>query len=290
MSSDVRLLGDLTILFFLGLVGILSGMKDYLFVRKVKDTPTSKVSSAAVGLVELAGEAEDKKPERSPVSRTPCTYWRVTGEYYHEGKHGGWRLFHTAQSRDDFYLQDDTGKMLIEPEGADVDIPPNQKFEGYIAEHGILFKGSATMEEPAMSYIRSLEKPEQERFMAYADQNIRISEYYIAENDPLYVLGSAVPAGDIPGPADTGSLEVTKGPFDRIMYISDVPENKVIERHSSWLYLRIFGGLTLSTVTLFFLLMALELVRDAFVTIGIVLILLCVCWVLTKLEVRHDNS
>lgn len=184
MSSDARLLVDMGILFLAGLGGIVSGLKDYLFVKKVEDTPTSKVSSAAVGLVELAGRAEDRIPGQSPVSRTPCTYWRVTGEYYHEGKHGGWRLIHTAQSHDDFYLQDDTGRMLIEPEGADVDIPQNQQFEGYIGEHGLLFRGPETMDQCAINYIRSLEKPEQDRFLAHTDERIRISEYYIADNAP----------------------------------------------------------------------------------------------------------
>ena len=285
MSSDFKLLGYLIISFAVGIYCITSGLRDYLFLQKVKNTPTSKAGSAAVGFVELSGEAEDAKSEKSPVSGVPCTYWRILGEYYQSGRHGGWRQIYSAQSNTEFYLQDDSGKIPVEPAGADVEISPDQIFEGYIAERGTLLKEPATMDERAMRYIHSLEKKEQDRFMAYKYENIRITESYVVKNEPLYVLGSAVPVENTRGPVASETLEVMEGKTDNTLYFSDTTEQKVIERHSSWLNLRIFGGLAVSSFSLFCILVVLELVRDAVFALGFTLGILGICFLLNKLGV-----
>jgi len=285
VSPDFTLLGDLIVIFVVGLYGITSGLRDYQFLQKVKNTPTSKAGSAAVGIVELAGEAEDVKPEQSPVSGVPCTYWRILGEYYQSGWRKGWRQIYSAQSRTEFYVQDDTGKIPVKPAGADVEISPDQIFEGYIAERGTLLKEPATMDERAMRYIRSLEKKEQDRYMAHKYEKIRITESYIVKNEPLYVLGSAVPVENTTGPVASETLEVMKGKTDKTLYFSDTTEQKVIEKHSSWLNLRIFGGLAVSSFSLFCILVVLELVQDAVFALGFTLGILGICYLLNKLGI-----
>jgi hypothetical protein len=286
VSSDIRLVGDLMIFFVAGLYFVQSGLRDYLFIQKIKSTPVSKVGAAAVGFVELSGEAEDAAaPLKSPVSCTPCTYWKITGEYYHGGKGAGWYSIYLAQSREDFIIQDDTGRLPVRPDGARVEMSPSQIFEGYMYKPGAQPLEDEPMDERAMRYIWSLSGTARDLFRLHSFQKIRITEYCLVDDMPLYVIGSAVPADKATDPSCPGPLEISKGPNDKTIYFSTLPEHSVLENHSRWLSLRIFGGLAVSCVTLFALLIVVGLMRDALFALSIALGLLAVCFVLSKLGI-----
>ena len=243
----------LSILLILGLYFVYLGLTRYLFLRKIEDTPTSKAGSAPVGLVELSGTAKPYEPKKSPVNDALCVFWRITGEYFKEGKNGGWRNIYSADSKTPFYVADETGRLLVMPEGAEIEIPSHSSHKGYIMDTKGWFEfesHQANMDECALKFILSLDNDSRQKFLAHKQEEIRVNEYIIREHDPLYVLGTATPVEDPSGPGGRDALVVRKGTTDKTLFISNTGEGYVIDEFSSSLYLMIFGGLAEAVVCL----------------------------------------
>lgn len=234
---------------------IAAGFWRYLVVQKIKNTPLSKVSSASVGLVALAGKARLRGQQLSPISGVPCAFWRVLGSYYRQsGKNSRWEGMYAADSKDPIVLEDETGIIPVLPEGADFQFPSNLSFEGYISERGLIIKEPANMDPRVLKFIESLDKDSKEAFLLHKDDKMLVNEYVIRENDPLFVLGSALPADGEPGPENQGSLVVRKGTGDSTMYISDSSERTFMNTIAGHMYLQIIGGLALSGLCLYLIL------------------------------------
>jgi hypothetical protein len=232
-------------------LGIGICLNNYLFVNKIRSVAVSSVASVAIGLVELSGRAISDTPEKGPVSGTPCAYWKITGEYYRSsGRSANWIRFYEVTSTKRFYLKDDTGRIHIDPEGGKMDIW-EESHQGYIAEQGRLFHQPPTMDESVMNYIQSLDSEKAEQFAKHEKNIIRITEHNIGNNEPLYVVGSAelVGVGTGAGPGET--LEIRKGDDDETCYITNKSERQVIQKFSSWIHVKIFGGLALCAVVLY---------------------------------------
>ncbi|HKJ03519.1 MAG TPA: GIDE domain-containing protein [Longimicrobiales bacterium] len=102
--------------------------KSFQHARVMEDTPTSKVRSAAQGFVELSGlqyplEGSDLT---APLSGIACTWWDYKIEKRTERRTSGgrktttWALVEKDTSVGFFHLRDDTGEVLVNPRGADV--------------------------------------------------------------------------------------------------------------------------------------------------------------------------
>lgn len=105
-----------------GLVGITSLYAWYANLRRfrtVADTPTSRVSSAPQGYVELVGKGTYPPGDRlvSPNSGLPCLWYR----YLIEERSGNkWRRVDSGVSNNAFGLHDGTGMVLVDPDDAEV--------------------------------------------------------------------------------------------------------------------------------------------------------------------------
>lgn len=234
---------------------MVAGFWRYLMVQKLRNTPLSKVSSASVGLVALAGRARPHAPQLSPISGAPCTFWRVIGMYYRtSGKNSHWEGMYAADAKNPIVLEDDTGTIPVLTEGAEIEFPSNQSFEGYISEQGLIIKSPPTMDPRVMTFIDSLDAGAKEPFLLHRESKLLINEYVIRENDPLFVLGSALPADDTADPGNQETLVVRKGPVDSTMYISDSSEGAFMKTLAGHMYLQIAGGLLLSAICLYLIL------------------------------------
>ncbi|MGE4543279.1 MAG: GIDE domain-containing protein [Pedobacter sp.] len=97
--------------------------------RYIENTPTSKARSLAMGLVELQGRAVRKYALVSPVGQLPCVFYRL--RKYRRDSKNNWRLSHsTDSSHVPFYLEDETGKVTIDPRGASVSARERQESYG----------------------------------------------------------------------------------------------------------------------------------------------------------------
>lgn len=87
--------------------------------RSVADTPTSRISSAPQGYVELVGKGSHPPGDRlvSPNSGLPCLWYR----YIIEKRNGNkWRRIDSGVSNEIFALHDGTGLVLVDPDDAEV--------------------------------------------------------------------------------------------------------------------------------------------------------------------------
>ena len=95
-------------------------------IRLIEDTPTAKIRSAPQGYIELEGLGKmmDGPPIIAKLSGLPCVWFRYKIEEYvtHAGSRNQsrWETIDKGESTDTFWLQDDTGRVVIDPEGADV--------------------------------------------------------------------------------------------------------------------------------------------------------------------------
>jgi hypothetical protein len=88
--------------------------------RELRDTPLSRIRSAAQGEVDLLGRARLMPgPEIfTPLTSTPCVWWRCR-VWHTVGKET--EVIYDATSDDLFYLSDTTGDCIVDPVGAEVE-------------------------------------------------------------------------------------------------------------------------------------------------------------------------
>ena len=89
--------------------------------RLVEDVPASKVRSVAMGLAEVKGAARTKAPLASPITGLPCVYYRYLIEEERSGSRGNdrWVTIDKGESTQPFYVEDETGRILVDPSGAE---------------------------------------------------------------------------------------------------------------------------------------------------------------------------
>ncbi|MEW6748773.1 MAG: hypothetical protein AB1295_03640 [Candidatus Micrarchaeota archaeon] len=259
MAEEACCCGGPIFLLF-GLALLAGGVQRYLLYQKVSNTPTSKVRSAAVGLVELSGKARMEKDMESPISKGKCVFWKVTGEYYYQSKNSsGWREFFRRVSGVPFYLEDGTGRMFIDPKGAEVDIPSDFRWEGHMKEFKLLgFTLNKRMDEQVLAYVDG-DPSVKSAFRGYSGRRLRVTEYFIGEGDPLYVLGNAEPREGASSAVAHENLVMKKGAVEQIMYISDSGETNVKGKMFWGMAGMLAGGVVLSGIGLLLTLMTMGL-------------------------------
>ncbi len=244
--------------FILGLYCIYTGLKKYPLLQKIEDTPTSKVSSVSVGLVELSGKARFIEPEKSPVNDTACVYWQViVWHYCRRGRSMAWEEFYSTESKKPFYIEDETGKMLVSPEGAQIEITLASQYEGHIVDKGLLRHVYPLIDGRVLKFIESLDEDLKQKFLACKNEGFRVSEFIIRQNDPLYVMGSATPSEGAFSAEKQDALIIRKGTSDTTLYISTTRESTIVGNLSSSVHWYIFGGLALSGICLCLILLLL---------------------------------
>jgi hypothetical protein len=105
------------------------GFRVFREFKIVADTPRMPIRSVSMGLVQVRGTALSDKLIPSPVTCTPCCFYQVKIERYETGEHGGWKHHCTDMDGAKFYLQDKTGKVLIDSYSAEYDLPQSEPRE-----------------------------------------------------------------------------------------------------------------------------------------------------------------
>ena len=107
--------------------------------RLIDNLPTSKTQGVFIGLVELKGTVECEQPLESFLAQVPCVYYsydieerwsRMVTTEESDGKGGtrtvtreesGWTTVGSQTEMIPFYIKDDTGHLLVRPEGARIE-------------------------------------------------------------------------------------------------------------------------------------------------------------------------
>lgn len=165
----------------LGLAFLLHARALFLRRRRVEDVPTSRIRSAAVGPVEITGHAASPYGLRTPFSLLPCVYYEYTAVRETGGASlalptglGGLAKALTLRSESPerqswsgtsgamhFYVEDDTGSVIVHPAGALIDGLRTQVLRDQPLVAGLAIGGAT----------------------------VTVTERYIPVGFPLYVMG-----------------------------------------------------------------------------------------------------
>lgn len=180
-------------------VGAIAGV--YLFYRGfqmlqrkrlIENTPSSKIRSAAMGLVEVSGLATGPHTIIAPLTGMPCFLHRtVAWELRKQGKNSEWVKVAEETQHVPFFLDDNTGRVLVDPLGAEMDI--HRDFQGEF-NHS-LFSSSLETPPNVADFLT--------RHGVSSEHKIRVEEYCIKPKNALFVLGTlaenhGTAASDVP--------------------------------------------------------------------------------------------
>ena len=160
--------------------------------RLILDTPFSKIRSASMGMVEVSGLAVGPYTLVAPISARPSYYYRtLVWEWKQNGKNKNWVKIAVECMHVPFFIDDNTGRVLVDPRGADLDL--HQDFQQEFCDSFF------TTKDPAPDNVHSFLA----RHGIVTSNKIKVEEYCIKPKNALFILGTL---GDNPG------LEVTPQP------------------------------------------------------------------------------
>jgi hypothetical protein len=107
------------------------GFRVYREYRVLEDTPEAPIRSIAMGLVHIHGKARGDHLVPSPVSKTPCFFYKVDIEKWKTNSKGGgsWAHYKADANGVPFYLEDSSGKVLVDAHRAEYDLIQTAKRE-----------------------------------------------------------------------------------------------------------------------------------------------------------------
>jgi hypothetical protein len=113
----------LPLAFAVGVYFFFKGFRVFRKYRYVADTPEATLRSVAMGFVKVRGKATGIKTVNSPVTHTPSFFYKVNVDlWYGDNSEGRWVRQTTDTGGGVFYLQDHTGKVLIQQQNAEFDL------------------------------------------------------------------------------------------------------------------------------------------------------------------------
>jgi len=156
-----------------------SGFRMLRYKRMILDTPLSKIHSASIGLVEIMGNPTGPKTLASPVTGAPCFYYRVQAWQWQEsGKNHEWKQVLDESSYLPFFLEDSTGRVLIDAQGAQMDV-----HKSFSDEIGASFFNSRDLLPPVVRDFLV-----KRGIVPY--EKIKLEERILQPGFPLFVFGT----------------------------------------------------------------------------------------------------
>jgi hypothetical protein len=173
----------------LSVIAILGGLY-FLFVgfrllarkRLLLATPTSKIQNALLGLVEINGVATGPNSMPAPITGKPCFLYHTTISQLRAGKKQEWEKIAEETLHLPFFVDDSTGRLLIEPLGADLDLHPGfrQEYDPSFFSSNAFSNDSAI--PPRVSVFLS-------RHGIVPSRRLRVEEQSIKSDDSLFIAG-----------------------------------------------------------------------------------------------------
>jgi hypothetical protein len=284
MSSHSTNLGVAAVVGFgAGLFWFFKGFRVYREYRVLADTPEIPIRSVAMGLVEIHGKATGEETVLSPVTQTPCLFYKVDIERWVSDKSGGhWSHAATDAQGVRFHLEDATGKVLVDAHGAEYDLIQTAKCEtgrGVGASLGRVFGGTqdsslaadaSVSESDLLNYAQAVASRAHGTFSLDAGSLLsglgegslslglgsghryRLSEYCILPGHWYDVTGTCV---ENPTPQDEHDRNmIVKGQNEPTFLITWRSEKEIKSTLRKRAALHIFGGAALAVVCLAILL------------------------------------
>jgi hypothetical protein len=159
----------------------------------ILDTPLSKIRSASMGMVELSGLAAGPYTVVSPITARSCYFYRtLVWELKQCGRNKQWVKVAAECMHVPFFLEDSTGKVMVDPCSAELDLHCDFKQE--------FCDSFFTTKEKVPDNVRAMLS----RHGVATTTRVKVEEYCIKPKNALFVLGTL---GENPG------LELTPQPI-----------------------------------------------------------------------------
>src|SRR5262245_22396534 len=155
------------------------GFRALRVLRLIEDTPTARIRSMAMGLVEVRGTVSARSAVTAPFSGRPCAYWQVDGSVRGRSRNS-WTVVHRNASGHPFFLSDETGVAMVYPQGADCRLRFGTDEECF----GLM---------PPSPYAEYLAKHHSIVTQVMRVGMMRFRERTLEEGQEVYVLGTATP-------------------------------------------------------------------------------------------------
>jgi hypothetical protein len=147
--------------------------------RLIENTPSSKIRSAAMGLVELSGLASGPYTMNAPITGLPCYYYRtMVWQWKRQGKSSSWVKAADESLHLPFFLDDGTARVLVDPQGAELDI--HRDFHDEFRES--LFSSNLEIPGNISNFLAA--------HGVSGDEKIKVEEYCIKPKNALFILGT----------------------------------------------------------------------------------------------------
>lgn len=154
--------------------------------RLILDTPFSKIRSASMGMIEVNGLAVGPYTMTAPITARSCYYYRTLAwEWKQHGKNKQWVQVAAECVHVPFFLDDNTGRVLVDPREADLDL--HRDFQQQFCDSFF------TTKEPAPDNVRSFLA----RHGVATSNKIKVEEYCIKPKNALFILGTLTENSDI---------------------------------------------------------------------------------------------
>ena len=147
--------------------------------RLILNTPSSKIRSASIGLVEVSGLAVGPYTVQAPITGMPCYFYRtIAWQLKKSGKNTEWHKVAEENLHVPFFLDDNTAKVLVNPEGAELDVHRDFHEEYRTSVFGLVDSVPASV----LSFLT--------RHGINNDSSLKVEEYCIKPKNALFVLGT----------------------------------------------------------------------------------------------------
>lgn len=228
----------------MGALGFFRGFKIRAEKKLIENIPTSTVRGLAVGLAEVQGSAAVfQKMLQSHFTKIECVFFRYkVEEYRSSGKSGRWVTIAEYSSPELFCLEDETGKVLVDPADAEYFLAEDRKYNlGFGAKDKDTFEGGlTTLGISAQGFLGM-------------DKSLRCSESYVLPGDRIYVMGTACPQTGGEYSAQGADNLCLRKEGDSFFCISDESEKELRASLSRKMYFYLYGGPALTVCCLYFL-------------------------------------
>ena len=161
--------------------------------RLIQNTPTARIRSMAMGLVEINGTVGARSALAAPLSGRACAYWEV--DISTRARSRNWIIVHRNSSGQPFYLSDETGRALIYPKGSQCKVRFGHEDECLGLKLPEVYAQYMSDQRLAMRHFWRLSV-------------MRFRERILEEGQNVYVLGTAMPRLQVLSVADS-DLEAT---------------------------------------------------------------------------------
>jgi hypothetical protein len=210
-----------------------------------------------MGLVEISGKAvpyEQSMMLRGPFTNKACVHYKCTVERLirNNNKSDKWELLKKEEKGNYFYIQDSTGKVLVNAKDARYEVSADFELQIDVL--------SKDMPDVLNKYLetRHLKTSDVIKYKS----RLRFTEYDIIVCDKLFVLGSAERNPFVDKnllEADVDNIMIARGDNHNKFIISEKSEKELLKNLTKNSFLGIFGGVALIIVSLYLLLRQLNL-------------------------------